>query len=283
MNGEGGFVAIPTEIMRDARLPLAARAVFGVVLSYAWGGNPCTASIETLTAECGIGRSTLYGALNQLKAAGLLDWLTTDGRRTLYPVRRGIPLEGSPESGHRPDSGLPDTEVDEVVSAVPAGEERNGGKLRLLDGTSSEPSCAGARARPKPMTYGRIKVPAETAEMAERLLATFNEATGSKLGGRKRDGGPTGHLKQIVGAVMDREGEASESDWHRAVRNTAANPPQWIEGRLTLGHVFGAKAADHALANTGAVPIGIAAGNPITSPGRVDWGHVAETLEAQGL
>jgi DNA-binding transcriptional ArsR family regulator len=283
MSALGGYVSIPTAVMRNRDLPLAARVLFGVILSYAWGENPCTATTETLCEDVGIGRSTLYESLTSLRAAGLIRVESEARSKRIYPIAGSVRIPDSEPLGA---SGIRngDREVVLSLSLDQDGEAQNGSKLRLLDEKLLEPSREGARARPKPMTYGRLKVPTETAEMAERLLATFNDATGSNLGGRKADGSPTGHLKQIVGAVMDREGEASEADWHAAIRNTAANPPQWVEGRrLTLGHVFGARAADHALANTGAVAIGIAAGNPVTRPGRVDWGAVAETLEAQGL
>ncbi len=111
----GGFVAIPTHIMRNRDLTPTARCVFGVILSYAWGRNPCTASNHRLTEVCGVSRTALYDALKQLKAAGLVkvkpgsQWT---GRR-IWPIPTGGLLVTDPDDVAL-DSGIrnQDTEVD---------------------------------------------------------------------------------------------------------------------------------------------------------------------------
>jgi hypothetical protein len=246
-----------------------------------------------IVARVGAGRTTVQTALDDLQSVGVLR-IVERVHGNARVENEYVVIEPSDESDTLArDTGDPSpatraanprSTAVEVPSLDHAGEVGNGSSLPIDE---SEPKrVARTRAREacqdKPMTYGRQRVSAETAEMATRLLATFNEATGSRLGARKRDGSASPHLKQIIGAVMDREDEASEEDWHRAIRNTAANPPGWVDGELTIGHVFGARAAAHALANTGAIPIRAGASrNGGWSASQ--WDAAAVALEARGL
>lgn len=234
-------------------------------------GGGAYPSQATLAAKSRMSDRQVRNCLRALEAAGLIEPQgTTRGGVTIWRVLAGA----EKSSGRQPTSGgggngLP-TEPSKETSGSPSrtpGEKDNGPSLRVV--SEAEPERSRGRAREacqdKPMTYSRQRVPAETLEAATRLLTTFNEATGSRLGARKRDGSVSSHLRQIVGAVIDREGEASEEDWHRAIRHTVANPPGWVDGALTLGHVFGAKAADHALANPGVLTFRAGRGGAVPS------------------
>jgi hypothetical protein len=223
-------------------------------------------SVDTLAIYAHCDRRTVQRNLRQLEEAG---WIVRTGWHALHdrPDRAvavwalagrqnvtPLPERGgtSTHNGATPAPPEPSLEPSRVSITTQEGSERPA--LHLLSATEQE--CVARKA----WTHGRHRVSAEEDAAGERLLATWNDATGQRLQARKRDGRPSDHLRQIVGAVIGREGEASEEDWHRAIRNTAANPPSWIDGRLILGHVFGARAADHALVNTGVVPIAAAAG-----------------------
>jgi hypothetical protein len=111
---------------------------------------------------------------------------------------------------------------------------------------SASPAAREGRRARKPVHYRGRKVPKTTVDTAERLLDVFNETTGSGLGARKGDGRPSPALKQVVGALLDREAPAEV--WERGVRAMLADPPDWIEDRITVGHLFGPRAAEHTLA-----------------------------------
>jgi hypothetical protein len=94
------------------------------------------------------------------------------------------------------------------------------------------------------LSYRGKSVPVETTARAVRLLEAFNKCAG-------RDLAAPVHPRQIAGALIDRP-DVSMDEWERAVRNQVANPPAWLNGRpIQLGDIFGEKAIDHALANTG--------------------------------
>lgn len=99
------------------------------------------------------------------------------------------------------------------------------------------------RTAPLGLTYQGRSVPQPTAELAARLLDEFNRAAGRTLG-------TPSHLRQIAGAIIARPDVTAE-EWESAVRNTVRNPPSFVNGPVQLGHIFGEKAADHALANDG--------------------------------
>jgi hypothetical protein len=115
---------------------------------------------------------------------------------------------------------------------------------------SEEPSeSLGSRAR-KPVSYRGQRVPREQVDAAERLLAAFSAATGRSLGAFAGDGSPSPSLRQIIGAMRLRP-EVTEPEWEQAIRHTVEAPPGFVDGPVQLGHVFGERAADHALANPG--------------------------------
>lgn len=115
---------------------------------------------------------------------------------------------------------------------------------------TTEPSIEdGARARA--ITHKHRRVPDETVRQAEILLSAFNSSAGRSIGAWAAGGRPSAALKQIIGALLDRPDVPADA-WLRAVQRTFAAPPGWVKGPVQLGHVFGEKAAEWALANTGA-------------------------------
>lgn len=89
-----GFTMIPNDVLRDRGLTLATRVVYGVILSYAYGQNPCTASTERLCADAGIGRTALFEAVAELRERGLIEVTKRRSgtvRRNVYvPVRQPV-------------------------------------------------------------------------------------------------------------------------------------------------------------------------------------------------
>lgn len=108
---------------------------------------------------------------------------------------------------------------------------------------SKEPLREPSEARARAITYRGKRIADADAKAARHLLTVFNEATG-------RDLSADSHLKQIAGALLARA-EIRTERWERAIQNTVANPPSFVDGDVQLGHIFGPKAADHALANKG--------------------------------
>lgn len=231
--------------------------------------------VETMTLETGLTRRTVEDALTELREAGmafhergvlwvrarvkrLLSRSPTMGRsvvRAVEEVPPGDPLregflaeyghlewltkEGLPTvSGPSTDplETLSETRIDirnsETVSG-PSGE----GPL-----TEQEQEQEQEQQLPR-ISYAGKRVPPETVKAAARLLEAFNAATGRTLGS-------TTHLKQIAGALLARPDVDVEA-WERAIGNTVRNPPSFVAGPVQLGHVFGEKAADHALGNDG--------------------------------
>lgn len=191
----------------------------------------------------------------------------TGARLNLRPLKennRGVSLSL--------DHVEPDERLDETASIdanVPARAAREGA-----------PARGAGQPKPKPVTYRGRTVPLTVVEIAEQLLAAFNDATSGQLAARGRQGQATAALKQIVGALLERPDESLEV-WERGVRSMIAEPPSWIDGRFTVGHLFGLRAAEHTLAR-GRQGDGWA---PFAAPrhgANPDWGAIADKLEAQG-
>lgn len=131
---------------------------------------------------------------------------------------------------------------------------RTTARQETLDGSGS--SAPGKKSARRSVTYRGAKVPEALVRVAEELLADFNAAFERKLSPWTEDGKPQPVLRQIIGALRARP-DVEPGDWKRAIGNTAANPPGWAADRqMQIGDVFGEKAADHALANTGQPPNG---------------------------
>lgn len=147
-----------------------------------------------------------------------------------------------------------------VVWAINMGEENfsprkpasAGGGSQLPTEPSVEASALSLQARgsTKPVKYRGKKVPEPIVEMASYLLGVFAVHAGRSCRSVTATGEPTPELKQVIGALLARP-DATRDDWERAIKNTAANPPDWAEGPLKIGTVFGERAAEWALTNDG--------------------------------
>lgn len=123
--------------------------------------------------------------------------------------------------------------------------EPAGAQNSTLGGADPAPKSSRNRKEPSesPPTYRGKKVAAPTVAEAHRLLGVFNEATERGLSAQS-------HIRQIVGALLSRP-EVRGDQWERAICSTVANPPSFVEGDVQLGHIFGERAVDYALANSG--------------------------------
>lgn len=93
-----GFTSIPNAIVRDKSIPPATRLLYGVILSYSWTPRGCTASVETLCDDTGIGRSAFFDAIRLLRERGMLKVekrKSRNGWRNVYvPVATGVTVSG---------------------------------------------------------------------------------------------------------------------------------------------------------------------------------------------
>lgn len=178
-------------------------------------------------------------------------------------------------------------EIEDVSLSLDQVESSNGfEEHRSFGEAEPEPAARkGAHARgaaPKPVTYRGRTVARSIVEQAGQLLDVFNASAGQELGARTGDGRASQALKQIVGALLERDGEPVEV-WERGVRAMVADPPGWIEDRFSVGHVFGPKAAEHTLArgrmNAGA-PAAQRRKGAMTA---AEWDAIADELEAQEM
>lgn len=205
--------------------------------------------LETLARYAHCDRSTAKRNVRKLSDAG---WIKNDGYgpkgQAKYRLAMGRPFDKGGQNapgGTGDDRGgalaPPEPSLGTVpVSFVEGDRGSQPQELRLIGAASAAPPARvsareGVRAR---------------QEIAERLLAEFNAATASRLRPRRGDGQPSPHLVMICRRLNEHE-DVSEADWVRAIRNTVANPPGWLDGDVIVSTVFGPKAAMGALANQG--------------------------------
>jgi hypothetical protein len=99
----------------------------------------------------------------------------------------------------------------------------------------------------RPVSYRGKRVPVDVVADAERLLGVFCEVAARNLSPRTRADEPSADLKQIIGALLERDGVGAD-EWERGIRAFAVNPPDWVDGPLQVGTVFGARASGWVLA-----------------------------------
>jgi hypothetical protein len=124
-------------------------------------------------------------------------------------------------------------------------------------------------------------------EQASKAVESWASATGQKLRTLDGRGKPTESLKRVMGSMLS---FPEVVDLWPAMIEAALADPWWHDDAPGIGVVFGERVREGMIAKAQRPAIAAMApnvhqirANPITRPGRVDWGHVAETLEAQGL
>lgn len=116
-----GFAMVPTHVLRNRALPASARLLYGVILTYAWGENPCKATNDTLCADCGIGRTALYDAIRALKSGELIEVTVIGKQREIRPtLTGGVRI---PDADWDSASAIPESGIRTQVTEVDEGEE----------------------------------------------------------------------------------------------------------------------------------------------------------------
>jgi hypothetical protein len=251
------FVAIPRRVIRDSSLSLSAKVTYGVIISYAFNGRPCTTSADKLAENSGISRAGLYEAIAALRAAGLIQVEGRGKTRRIWPITTSMSVRIMDKSATKSKvtpvvQSLENTDSGREVEGRPSDVDR--GQQSLLPPRSEVEGEDDARERESRWrpTYNDKVIPEHILDQSMRLLTVWNETMGRRCDHRRpSDGRMSAHLRQIVGEVWAREGGVAEEEWAAAIRHAKDNPPSWVvdrKSKIQIGDVFGDKAADHALA-----------------------------------
>ena len=68
-----GFAQVPNMVMRDGRLSMQAKYLYGLLLSYAWQNDEAHPGVKTLCEAAGVGKDTLGKYMHELADAGLIE------------------------------------------------------------------------------------------------------------------------------------------------------------------------------------------------------------------
>lgn len=273
VRGEG-FIAVPRAML--GKLSPNALALHIALLSYGWQDGQCFPGMARLSQATRLGEKPLRAAKRELVDAGLLTEKRRGlGRPNLYTVRLWAE-RGESRNAEREDQVPPgrqhEVEAVEVGVSLGVGLEAKNGQ----DPTSLQANGVGSatRVRARPVTYNKKPVPERVVHDAEALLMEWSLASGRRMAAwHDSGGGITPNMRQVIGALLERP-DVSRADWRRAVVNTWRNPPGWADGRpLQIGDVFGARAAGHALANTG---------EKARKPGEIRSGDFLALLDENG-
>jgi DNA-binding transcriptional ArsR family regulator len=200
-------------------------------------------SVGNIAARTKLSERTVQRALRSLAEAGEIEVVEEGGRSsrgyraTVYRVlcQQGRQVV-TDVAGATPEAGRGDSAGTAGVTPV-------------SPQPSKEPSGSVLFSPParEPVSYRGRRVAPLIVSNAEALLLSFSEAVGRSVRSFTSSGKPTPELKQVVGALLSHE-DVTPGQWLSAIEATVANPPGWVEGPLQLGHVFGERAAAHALA-----------------------------------
>jgi hypothetical protein len=237
-------------------VPAAERAAVGWIYtcltataSELFDGNHqgFVATKEAVQGLSGVSESTFKRSVRKLEALGLLlRQERKDDRGGTLP-NRYVLLEPAADQtrGATDHPRVADGSPDDPPNARPGSQSKK--KNPVPDGTGN----ALAKIVDKPVSYRGKPVKPEVVGRAEGALAVFNEMTGRGLGARTTDGHASAMLKQIIGTMLEWPDVTAE-EWATAIRHTVENPPDWVDGKqMQIGHIFGARAVQHALSNDG--------------------------------
>ncbi len=68
-----GFTQIPNFILRNPDVSSAAKTVYSLLLSYAWGNNCCFPGQERLAEHAGLSKRTVVTVMAELETVGLIE------------------------------------------------------------------------------------------------------------------------------------------------------------------------------------------------------------------
>src|SRR5258708_23501895 len=87
----GGFTQVPNCLLNDKRLSLAAKVVYGKLLSYAWHNDRVFPGQDTMAEEMGTSQPTIARAIIELQKAGYLEIERRgQGQTNLYTLRHTV-------------------------------------------------------------------------------------------------------------------------------------------------------------------------------------------------
>lgn len=210
-------------------------------------GTDAYPSLDTLAEYAHCDRSTARRNVRKLLEAG---WIMEDGRGPRGQIKYRLAMTDEP---------FPTAGGGETPPVAPA---LQGGGISAPQGVapvppepSKEPSKeptvlsrgadASASALPA-MSYRGQRIHPTYVRRAVEALRVFCEATNRSISPLNGAGKPSESLRQVVGAILERP-DVQFADWEAAIHATVSAPPEWVQGQVQLGHVFGAKAAQWAL------------------------------------
>jgi hypothetical protein len=82
------FIQIPYAVFRDPNLSASAKLAYGRLKLYAGADGHCFMAHRTLAAEICLGRRQTQKILDELRAAGWIDWEWSRGETATYTVRQ---------------------------------------------------------------------------------------------------------------------------------------------------------------------------------------------------
>jgi hypothetical protein len=102
LRATGGFTQTPNSVLKHPTLSLASKAVYGILLSYAWQDEFCFPAQESLAKDCAISVRQVQRYLKELKLVGAISWkqigLNRPNRYFLHPLTDWVKVEPLPKS-----------------------------------------------------------------------------------------------------------------------------------------------------------------------------------------
>ena len=100
-----GFTQVPNAILRDPTLPIQAKTLYAVLLSYAWQDGQTWVSQDTLSQALGCRPRAIRSWLTTLEQRGLISSESRGvGRSNRYHLRHQ-PAAGAADTGVKPPTG----------------------------------------------------------------------------------------------------------------------------------------------------------------------------------
>lgn len=211
-------------------------------------GSMAFPSVATVAHEARMSPRGAQKCLRKLEEASMIE--RTDKHSSGTNIYRVIMDESVSIGGGEHRSG--------VNGATPGGEpeftqtvKEPSPSLQLVgessDG-SGEPRGRGVNGTPVKID-GKV-VTAKEIELGQISVDAWNATTGHRLGAWTGRGKPSTVLKQAVMRIREYP-HVTADDLRGYVKNSVANPPGFVDGPLSFGHVFGPHAFQHAMANDG--------------------------------